>query len=380
MKRILLFIGIVYLFTGITIGQKNQIGEIFSINPANKEIIVNVHSGINLNMGDLLQIETESGKIILDVTFPMQTVSKCKIKGNGKLAELTKGMPVYRYNKETDNKNEITVKTGEVQKFGDIEFVFINGGMFSMGSPKDEKERINNETEHKVTVSPFWMAKYEIKQKEYADVMKKNPSNFNGLFKDSYPVETVSWYEAVEFCNNLSKKLGLNPYYYIDKNKKDPHNNNSTDELKYTVTILGGNGFRLPTEAEWEFACRGGSATVFHFGDKLDSTMANFDGNYPYDAEKNIYRGSTTEVGSFKANSFGLYDMHGNVNEWCYDWYGNYSGNTSDPKGAVSGNGRVVRGGSWSYYAHNLRSAYRGQNSADYKGNGAGFRIVRSSD
>jgi len=269
-------------------------------------------------------------------------------------------------------------KIGEVKKIGNVEMVYIDGGTFTMGSPESEKERVIDEEQHEVTLSPFWIGKYEVTQKQYKEVMDTNPSFFKG---DKLPVESVSLYDVVEFCNKLSEKNGLKPYYNIDKNREDPNKNNS-DKIKWTVTIVGGNGFRLPTEAEWEYACRGGTTTVFHYGNKLDSTMANFNGNYPYNADKGVYREKTTDVGSFKPNAYGLYDMHGNTWEWCFDWYyeAYYSRSpVNNPKGSDRGDDRVLRGGSWFHYGSYLRSASRIHFFPSARCNDIGFRLVRSA-
>jgi len=376
MKRLLFSAVMLFVLAGIITGTGKEIGKIASIDAGKKEIIINVKSDTNLKMGDLLEIETESGKIILEATFPMMTTSKCKIKWKGKLSELSKGMAVYRYSTETENKDELTGKSGETKKFGKIEFNFIAGGTFTMGSPENEKDRGNNETQHRVTLSPFWIGKYEVTQNQYRDVMGANPSYFKG---DNLPVETVSWYDAVEYCNKLSEKQGLKPYYKIDKDRQDPNNKSNNDQLKYTVTILGGDGFRLPTEAEWEYACRGGTTTVFHYGNSLDSSMANFNGNYPYNADKKIYREKTTKVGIFKPNAYGLFDMHGNVYEWCWDWYSEYAGDVNDPKGGDSGYSRVKRGGCWDYNGEYMRSAKRRTDYPHLNGYRMGFRLARAA-
>jgi len=373
MKRILLSAGVILLLAGIATGAGKIVGKIGNIDARTKEVTVNLKSGINLNMGELLEIRTENGNINLVVTFPMQTIARCKIKGDGKLSDLSKGMEVCRYSKEAEQVP--AAKAGDTVKFGDTEIVFIEGGTYTMGSPENENERGVDENQHKVTISSFWMSRFEVTQKEYSEVTGTNPSSFSG---DNLPVEQISWYDAVEYCNKLSEKHGLKPFYKIDKNKKDPNNRDSGDTLKYTVKILGGDGFRLPTEAEWEYACRGGTTTAFHYGDSLASTMANFHGGYPYNADSGVSREKTTPVGYFKPNAYGLYDMHGNVYEWCWDWHGAYGEAVSDPMGPISGDGRIVRGGSWYIWGRSLRSAYRLKYKPSLRENIIGMRVVRS--
>jgi len=226
--------------------------------------------------------------------------------------------------------------------------VRIEGGTFTMGSPANEAGRFDDEgPQHRVTVSTFYMSKYQVTRAEYESVMKTNPSNFKGA---NLPVEQVSWYNAVEYCNALSQREGLTPAYNIDKSRKDPDNKSGLDDLKWIVTRNpNANGYRLPTEAEWEYACRAGTTTPFNTGNNITTNQANYDGNYPYNNNaKGTYREKTTPVGSFAPNPFGLYDMHGNVWEWCWDWYGNYKNEAqTNPTGAVSGAYRVIRGGGW---------------------------------
>jgi formylglycine-generating enzyme required for sulfatase activity len=237
----------------------------------------------------------------------------------------------------------------------------INGGTFQMGSPANEVDRERNEVQHSVTVSSFYMGKYLVTQKEYREVMGTNPSKFKG---DNFPVEQVSWFDAVNYCNRLSQREGLTPAYTINGENVTWNRN--------------ANGYRLPTEAEWEYACRAGTATPFSTGNNITTSQANYDGNYPYNNNaKGTYRGKTTTVGSFSPNTWGLYDMHGNICEWCWDWDGNYSSGT-DPIGSVSGDYRVTRGGSWYNYGRSLRSAYRRSSKPSYKNDGIGFRLVRS--
>jgi formylglycine-generating enzyme required for sulfatase activity len=241
-------------------------------------------------------------------------------------------------------------------------FVRINGGTFTMGSPANEPGRWYSETQHQVTVSAFYMGKYEVTQKEYQEIMGTNPSSFKG---DNLPVENVSWYDAVEYCNKRSRKEGLTPTYTI-KGENVTWNRNA-------------NGYRLPTEAEWEYACRAGTTTPFSTGNNITTDQANYDGNKPYNNNaKGEYRRETTPVGTFAPNPWGLYDMHGNVWEWCYDWYGDYSSSSqTDPVGAVTDTFRVRRGGSCLDDGQFLRSARRFVAYPSIMSITLGFRLVR---
>jgi formylglycine-generating enzyme required for sulfatase activity len=241
-------------------------------------------------------------------------------------------------------------------------FVRVEGGTFTMGSPTSEVSRSDSEAQHQVTVSSFYMGKYEVTQAEYEAVMGTNPSKFKG---SNLPVEQVSWYDAIEYCNKRSEKEGLSPAYTVSGT---------------TVTWnRNANGYRLPTEAEWEYACRAGTTTPFSTGSNITTSQANYNGNYPYNNNaKGTYREKTTAVGSFSSNLWGLYDMHGNGWEWCWDWYGGYSmAVQTDPRGAVSGSVRVPRGGSWLSFAQYLRSAYRVNGTPSNRNGDLGFRLVR---
>ncbi len=226
-----------------------------------------------------------------------------------------------------------------------LEMVHIPGGTFMMGSPTSEADRSSDETQHRVTLSPFYMGKYPVTQAQWQAVMGSNPSNFKGANR---PVEQVSWDDAIEFCKKLSQKTG----------KK----------------------YRLPTEAEWEYACRAGTTTPFYFGETITPDLVNYNGNYPYgQAPKDRYRQETTEVGSFLPNAFGLYDMHGNIWEWVADIYSNegvYIGEQTDPIYTGSGSRRVNRGGSWISSAQNCRSAGRDFFSPDNRNVFLGFRLA----
>jgi formylglycine-generating enzyme required for sulfatase activity len=242
--------------------------------------------------------------------------------------------------------------------------VRINGGTFTMGSPATEANRDSDEVQHSVTVSSFYMGKYPVTQKEYQEVMGTNPSNFKG---DNLPVEQVSWFDAVNYCNRLSQREGLTPAYTVNGTNVTWNSN--------------ANGYRLPTEAEWEYACRAGTTTPFSTGNNITTNQANYNGNYPYNNNaKGTYRQKTTAVGSFAPNPWGLYDMHGNLYEWCWDRYGAYSSNAqTDPRGASSGSNRVMRGGGWGFSAHDLRSAYRSKIDPSSRAYSIGFRVVRNA-
>ena len=227
-----------------------------------------------------------------------------------------------------------------------LDLISIPGGSFMMGSPSTETGRSNDEgPQHNVNISPFFMGKYEVTQKQYQAVMGNNPSNFKGA---KHPVEQVTWDEAVEFCRKLTQKTG--------------------------------KSYRLPSEAEWEYACRARTTTPFYFGDTITPDLVNYNGNYPYgSAPKGLYREQTTDVGIFPPNAFGLYDMHGNVWEWCSDkWHDNYNGAPTDGSSWETGtdNNRVLRGGSWGSNAVVCRSANRCGDSAGLRLSCIGFRVA----
>ena len=243
-------------------------------------------------------------------------------------------------------------KVGDIKKLDlgggvTLDLAWIPAGRFTMGSPAGEADRGGDEgPQHTVTfANGFWMGRTEVTQAQYEQVTGSNPSNWKGT---DLPVENVNWNDAKEFCRKASQTTGQE--------------------------------VRLPSEAEWEYACRAGTTTPFHYGDSLDATMANFDGNYPYgNGRKGEYRQRTTAVKTFRPNAWGLYDMHGNVWEWCEDWYhDNYGGAPSEgaPWLSPSGSDRVLRGGSWFVYAGFCRSANRSGLAPGNAYSHYGFRVV----
>jgi formylglycine-generating enzyme required for sulfatase activity len=265
-----------------------------------------------------------------------------------------------------------------------LQMVYVKGGIFTMGSPEGEVNRRNDETQHQVKLSDFWLGKYAVTvadfkkfvdEKNYLTDAEKGDGSYiwngkewkqekginwrfgvSGKLRDlaeyDHPVLHVSWNDSIAFCKWLSAKTGKT--------------------------------FRLPTEAEWEFACRAGTTTPFNTGDNLTTEQANYDGNYPYNNnKKGIFRETTVPVGHFDPNSWGLYNMHGNVWEWCNDWYGEKyydeckaKGTVENPEGPQNGSNRVVRGGSWINNALRCRTADRGDDSPGYRNNSIGFRLV----
>lgn len=256
----------------------------------------------------------------------------------------------------------------------------IPAGTFTMGSPETEANRYSNETQHSVTLSAFYMGKYEITQEQYFAVMGTNPSSFtsgaaDGETQGKRPVERVSWYDVLIFCNKLSMMEGLTPAYSISgsPNYQDWGAVPTSDDATWDAVECNwnANGYRLPTEAEWEYACRAGTTTAYNTGD----TISDNTGWYIKNSSS-----KTHEVGKKSANASGLYDMHGNVWEWCWDWHDDYSGNAeTNPRGASSGTRRVLRGGSWFDDAGSvyLRSAFRNCGSPTAWYYALGFRLVR---
>lgn len=274
----------------------------------------------------------------------------------------------------TQYGNQLSFTTHQSQGF--IEYVNIPSGTFTMGSPTSEKDRGSDETQHSVTLSAFKMSKYAVTNAQYAIFLNEKGIGSDGIYAGGkYPSEVLISASSGSYNWGLQYTAGAwspvagyanHPVIYVSWY--------GADEFARYV------GGRLPTEAEWEYACRAGTTTPFNTGNCLTNTQANYYWAYPYGSCTNTgttYPGKTQAVGSYPANAWGLYDMHGNVWEWCSDWYGSYSTYAqTNPTGPSTGSYRVLRGGSWYNDAQDCRSAFRGSLNPGYGSGNIGFRVV----
>ncbi len=333
---------------------------------ANRDVYVEVDVGSEdqLRKGDELTVVRDGayiGDIILRQLDGTKSVGVLVAKVRG--AEVLVGDSVRRRSNSdpapepsaSERKHPILPKHGDELTLGldggiEIAFVYIEPGSFMMGCPTSEEGHDSDERQHRVTLTEgFYIGATEVTQAQWKAVMGTDPSRFTG---NDLPVESVSWNDAVEFCEKLSRREGRT--------------------------------YRLPTEAEWEYACRAGTTTPFHTGATISTDQANYDGNYPYGSgRKGVYRKTTTPVGSFPANAWGLHDMHGNVREWCQDWYDSdyyQRSPAQDPLNTQTTSFRVLRGGSWYDLARYCRSAYRDRSAPDNRYSYSGFRVSLDSN
>jgi formylglycine-generating enzyme required for sulfatase activity len=291
-----------------------------------------------------------------------------------------------------DDNDDDDKDDGNGNNNGNIEMVRIPGGSFEMGNPDttySDEELVPERPVHLVTLSSFYMGKYEVTQEQWVAVMENNPSSMTnfpayGEVQNKRPVNKVTWYNAIVFCNKLSMAEGLSPAYSISGITdptywgKIPTDNNS---IWNAVEIVAkSNGYRLPTEAQWEYAARGGNGSPENYtysgSNDVDSVAWYSDNCIDY---SDFSISKTHEVGKKAPNGLGLYDMSGNVLEWCWDWCGDYtSAAQMDPTGPVSGTYRVSRGGSYNLKATQLRSTSREECYSPYIDYHAlGLRLVR---
>lgn len=294
------------------------------------------------------------------------------------------------------------LQTFDIPAHATPDMATVEGGTFQMGDVMDDNEFDREKPVHEVTLGSFALGRYPVTLQEYdafCEATGREKPKDSGWGRENRPAIYVDWYDAIEYCNWLSGIWGLEPVYEIEKEKKGPNNQSSFDKKKWLVTPnWKANGYRLPTEAEWEYAARavvspsgrgqGGGKVRFGNGrDIADPKEINFNAGEQHKKPYSVageYRGKTTPVGSFPPNALGLYDMSGNVYDWCWDWFDeNYykqfeNRPVENPTGPEGGSSRVLRGGSWNYYPQVARAAYRYSVTPDFSYYVVGFRLART--
>jgi len=374
------------------------------------------HSSLEINVGEspvqLVPVITPANATNKNVTWSTSDAGKANVGTDGRLTPVASGTAVITVTTVDGGftaQCTVTVKDSDSSP-APAGMALIPAGAFIMGSPVSEPEYDStDEKQHSVTLTKsFYMGKYQVTQAQWVAVMGAGENRTETTYGqgDNYPVYKVSWYDVLVFCNKLSMAEGLDPVYSID-GKTNPSEWGpipTSFSAKWNAATMdrSKNGYRLPTEAEWEYACRGDylnkatetNTKPFGIGDgrKMISGMANFDVTEPYDLDHappgpysdpgaTGYVGKTTPVGSYAANNYGLFDMHGNVYEWCWDWYKeNIMMDNTDPVGGNTDSidKRVIRGGDWSCIGRRLRSAFRSYCSPHERHEILGFRLVRS--
>ena len=330
------------------------------------------------------------------------------------LLELTRVIELYNYRIGSVRTGEYRLKAGTEDGFAPgpvppVAMALIPAGTFTMGSVvtsivgADQSDGLTDATPHAVTLNAFYLAKTETTYADWVAVRTwaRDAARGAGVYDfgatvgagkgDAHPVQAVSWYDVVKWCNATSEREGLTPVYYTNDAQTLVYR---TGDVAVTAAQVkwGANGYRLPTEAEWEYAARGGvSGQRFPWGDTITHVQANYSSSASYAYDVSTTRGRhptyatggepyTSPVGVFAANGYGLADRVGNVWEWTWDWQGSYgSGAVTDPRGAASGTRRVLRGGGWDAEANYARSASRSNYFPDFRYFDIGFRPARSS-
>ena len=302
-----------------------------------------------------------------------------KLEGRGEttLQDVPGFIPPFAPRQTRENRNDFVAIPTEVETFSSPvtpgafnsrDMVLVDGGSFMMGSYDGESDE---KPVHEVTVMSFLIGKYQVTQELWQKIMGNNPSNFTGEKK---PVDTVSWFDAVDFCNKLSVQEGLAKCYSKSIVKKSGFLNRMVGYQEEVITCdFSANGYRLPTEAEWEYAARSGNKSKgYKYSGSNDIEEVAW---YGYEKSER----TTHDVGIKLPNELGIYDMSGNVWEWCWDWYGGYnSGSQTNPRGPIAGSYRLLRGGGWGNFAEGCRVAYRGSSDPGDWYDYSGFRVVRT--